>query len=251
MSSSGKTGGEVKVSVVIPAFNEEGLLAGTLSQVRAAMREFRGRGWDTELIVCDNNSTDRTAEVGRAGGAAVVFEPINQIGRARNTGAAAATGEWLVFVDADSQPSPELFREVGDQIASGVCLAGGCTVKLEGDYALANWGVRLWNGLSRARKLMAGSFIFCDATEFRGIGGFSLDRFAGEELDLSWRLKRRARQVGKRIVILHRHPLLTSARKVRLYSGWEHLRFLLRTIIGRGKTLRSREGCPTWYDGRR
>ena len=77
-----------------------------------------------ELIVCDNNSTDRTAAIAAAAGAIVVFEPINQISRARNTGAARATGDWLLFVDADSFPTRELFADVVAAISSGACMAG-------------------------------------------------------------------------------------------------------------------------------
>jgi glycosyltransferase involved in cell wall biosynthesis len=93
----------VRLSVVVPAFNEERLLAGSLAATRDAMRVFDEAGWATELIVCDNNSTDRTAEIAREAGAAVVFEP-NQIAWARNAGAARASGDWLLFVDADSYP---------------------------------------------------------------------------------------------------------------------------------------------------
>ena len=92
---------------MVPAFNEEQLIEASLRSIRAAMAAFDRAGWESELIVCDNNSTDRTADIARAMGATVVFEPINQISRARNAGAAAASGGWLVFVDADSQPSVE------------------------------------------------------------------------------------------------------------------------------------------------
>ena len=76
--------------------------------MKSAAGAFVRRGWGVELIVCDNNSTDRTAEIARNAGARVVFEPVNQIARARNRGAAAATGDWLIFVDADSHPSAGL-----------------------------------------------------------------------------------------------------------------------------------------------
>ena len=121
----------MKVSVVVPAFNEERLLAGSLAAIRAATRAFDDAGWACELIVCDNNSTDRTAEIARAAGARVVFEPVNQIARARNAGAARASGEWLVFVDADSYPSRELFAEVVAAIRGGRALGGGATVAFE------------------------------------------------------------------------------------------------------------------------
>src|SRR5882672_5288336 len=121
----------MKISVVVPAFNEEALLARSLASIRAAMAAFDAPGWSAELIVCDNNSTDRTAEVARAAGAQVVFEPINQISRARNSGAARAAGDWLVFVDADSHPDAALFADAAEQIAGGRCMAGGSTVVFE------------------------------------------------------------------------------------------------------------------------
>ena len=241
----------MKISLIIPAFNEERLLGETLRQVKSALTAFSRRGWGTEIIVCDNNSTDRTAELARAAGAVVVSEPVNQIARARNRGAAAATGDWLIFLDADSHPSSDLFAEVAEQIEAGRCLAGGCTVRLHGHYPVGNLITRLWNAISRAGRLLAGSFIFCDANAFRQIGGFSQELFAGEELDLSRRLKPLARAGNKRIVILHRHPLLTSARKLHLYTPREHIGFLIRAVLSRKRILSSREACHTWYDGRR
>ena len=150
----------VNISVIIPAFNEEKLLPATLRSINAARAAFTALGWSSEVVVCDNNSTDRTADFARAAGARVVFEPVNQISRARNTGAAAATGDWLIFVDADSQPSPELFAAVAAEIRKGGCLAGGSTVRLEGRYPLASLVVVGWNCLSRLRRWAAGSFIF-------------------------------------------------------------------------------------------
>jgi glycosyltransferase involved in cell wall biosynthesis len=240
----------VKISVIIPAFNEEKLLGASLAEIQAASRSFTSRGWDCELVVCDNNSTDRTAEIARAAGAQVVFEPVNQIARARNTGAAAATGNWLVFVDADTHPCPALFAEVADQIAAGRCLAGGVTIRLDEHHLIAGGITQLWNLTSRLQKLLAGSFIFVEAKSFRELGGFSLELFASEELELSQRLKALAKRLDRKIVILHRHPIRTSARKMRLYTWREHLKLLTRIAINR-RTLTKREDCILWYDGRR
>ena len=95
----------MKISIILPAFNEEKLVERSLQSIRCAATAFSRLGWEHEIIVCDNNSTDRTAELARKQSARVVFEPVNQISRARNAGAAAATGEWFLFVDADSFPS--------------------------------------------------------------------------------------------------------------------------------------------------
>ena len=241
----------MKISIVIPAFNEERLLAQTLAHVNSLRPVFTAAGWESELIVCDNNSTDRTVEIARAADATVVFEPVNQIARARNAGAAAASGEWLLFIDADSHPSAGLFGDVIGQIQSGRCLAGGSTVRLEAGYPVARLVTSLWNGISRWRRWLAGSFIFCDTAAFRKIGGFSHELFAGEELDLSRRLHTLAKENDRTIVILHQHPLYTSARKMRLYSTREHLWFVLRVAFRPNGAIRSREACNIWYDGRR
>ena len=235
----------MKLSVIVPAFNEERLLPATLVNLKEVVPP------PFELIVCDNNSTDRTGEVARAAGAQLVFEPVNQISRARNRGAAAATGDWLLFVDADSLPSRDLILETTEAIQSGLVLAGGATVEFETRDLFVRFWLALWNTASRLMRWAAGSYVFVEASAFREVGGFSEDLYAGEELDLFRRLKRLARRRGRRIAILHRHPLRTSDRKAHLYRWHEHLGFLLKTFATGGRTLRRREDCSVWYDGRR
>ena len=239
------------ISIVVPAFNEARGLPATLASIQRAAQAFAARGWRHELIVCDNNSTDGTGEVARAAGATVVFEPVNQISRARNTGAARATGDWLLFIDADSHPSPQLFADVVEAISGGRCLAGGATVTVESRELLARATVAMWNVISRSARLAAGSFIFCDAHVFRAAGGFSLELYATEELELFTRLKRLARKERRTIVILHAHPLMTSDRKARLYTKWEIAAGLLKTVLTLGRAVRKRDDCYMWYDGRR
>ena len=241
----------MKISIVIPAFNEALLLGATLESIRQAARAFEDAGWTSEIVVCDNNSTDTTPEIARAAGATVVFEPINQIARARNTGAAAATGDWLIFVDADSHPTAGLFADVANAIKSGSCLAGGTTLRLNERFFVADIITGVWNLSSRLGHWLAGAVIFVEAAAFREIGGFSTKLFAGEELELCQRLKALAKVSKRRIVVLHRNPLVTSARKMRLYTPKEHLRFLLRALFNHKRTLGSSEEAHLWYDGRR
>lgn len=243
--------GRMKLSVVVPAFNEEKLIVDSLRAIKRAMEAFAERGWETELIVCNNNSTDRTADLAAAEGVKVVFEPINQISRARNAGAAAATGDWLIFVDADSFPGRELFADTAIAIESGRYLAGGATVRLDEGPFGARCFAAGWSSLSRLMKWAAGSFIFCRADAFRAVGGFSTELFASEEIDLSIKLKRLARTEGKRLVILNKHPLITSGRKLKLYSRRDHLRLFIRALFRPFATVKNREACGFWYDGRR
>ena len=99
----------MKISIIIPAYNEENNLLVNLPKIK---NSFESNNFSNfEFIVCDNNSTDNTSKIANDFGAKVVFEPINQISRARNTGAKSASGDWLVFIDADSWPSKYLIQD--------------------------------------------------------------------------------------------------------------------------------------------
>ena len=242
----------VELSVIVPAFNEEKLLAASLQALKSAARAFTDAGLEWELIVCDNNSSDRTAEIARAHGAKVVFEAVNQIGRARNAGASAASGQWFLFIDADCRPSFELLNDVATLARRSDVLLAGATVALDEASLGARFVCGLWNTASRLRRLVAGSFILVRASAFREVGGFDLQFFAGEELDLALRLQKLVgRRDRQRTIILHGHPLVTSARKLKLYGKGEMIRFLLKSIFRPLKTTGSREDCAMWYDGRR
>jgi glycosyltransferase involved in cell wall biosynthesis len=181
----------------------------------------------------------------------VVFEPHNQISRARNKGASVAAGEWLLFVDADSTPSRELFADLKEAIDSGRVLGGGATVAADVDVLSVRAALACWNAMSRSLRWAAGAFVFCEAAALRAAGGFSEELYASEELELSGRLKRLARARGREFRILHRHPLQSSARKFHLYSWGELTRVVLRFLLHPRRMLRSAKECSPWYDGRR
>jgi len=243
----------MKISIIVPAFNEEVLLRESLQQMDAAAGGLRERGAAVEFVVCDNNSTDRTGEMAKDFGATVVREPINQIARARNRGASVATGNWFWFIDADSQPTPELFAAAAEALASKQVVAVGTTLHFENVDPLFRMAASLWKLWSVVFSHMAGSFIAVKADAFRGVGGFSHDFYAGEELDLSRRLSRWGKQQKprQRVRVLRGVPLRTSGRKARLYGFRENTLFLLRTLVTPFRTLKSREACFIWYDGRR
>ena len=131
------------LSIIIPAFNEERLIARCLQSISTSVAANYKPGFTSEIIVVDNNSTDDTPWLARQAGAQVVFEPINQIGRARNAGAAVAAGDWLLFVDADSILNPGLLAEILQLIEEGRCVGCGSTIHMEGLPWWADWGLKL------------------------------------------------------------------------------------------------------------
>jgi len=237
----------VLISIAIPAFNEAKYLPETISAARRASRVLDAAGWGSEIVVCDNNSTDTTAEVAKAHGALVVFEPFNQIAASRNAAGRAAKGEWLVFVDADTRVSPELFREMMRSIASGDCIGGGTPVKFDSGPWLACQTVHGWNTLAKLMGWAAGSFLFCRANAFRELGGFGTEMFAAEEVEYCVRLNHLARCLAKRMVML-RTPVISSGRKVRALFTIGNLAHGIEVIFTAGEALKNRANCEYWYD---
>lgn len=239
------------LSIVIPAWNEEKLLPATLAALHTATPPLTAAGLTHEVIVCDNNSTDRTAEIARAHGARVVHEPINQISRARNAGAAAATGDWLLFLDADSTPSAPLMAELAATLQDDTVLYGGCALVMDEARPGTRFFVSVWHWIAKKRHWAAGSFLFCRRAAFEEVGGFSTELYASEEIDLSKRLKKLAAAQRQQFRFFTAHPLVTSARKLKWRGAWWHAGFVVRTIFCLGKNLRRRDGCDLWYDGKR
>ncbi len=104
--------GKQKLSVVLPAYNEEKAIGATLDMINATLKKIKG--YDSEVVVCNNNSTDRTAEIAKAKGARVVFEPKKGYGNAYKKGLKSATGNIIITGDADTTYPfdyiPELIR---------------------------------------------------------------------------------------------------------------------------------------------
>jgi glycosyltransferase involved in cell wall biosynthesis len=239
------------LSIVIPAFNEERLIERCLQSISSSLAENLKPCFTSEIIVVDNNSTDNTANLARQAGAQVVFEPINQIGRARNTGATQATGDWLLFLDADSELNPGLLADILRLIEDGKSVGCGSTLRMHGLPWWANWTLKLWTGTSILFRWAAGALVVCRRDAFRDVGGFNQELYAADEITLSEQLKQWGRQRGLQFSILTKHPLVTSSRKVALYSGREIAGQMLRVLLHPHRTLQDKKELSIWYDGRR
>lgn len=235
----------IDYSIIIPAYNEEELLPRTLQSVQHAMAEQRQTG---EVIVVDNNSSDRTATIARQSGARVVSESINQISRARNAGGRAAAGRNLIFLDADTVLSPELLDKALRLLESGRCCGGG--VQVFGDTEVSPVAERLmalWNKMSLRFRLAAGCFVFCLREGFDGVGGFSEKVYASEEIWFSRRLGGWGRQRSMVFEIITQPGIVTSMRKTQWYTGWDILRMLVMLTLFPPAVYFQRL-CRHWYD---
>ncbi len=227
---------------MIPAHNEEGNLPATLASIAEAVAEL---ALPSEVIVADDASTDRTAQVAEEAGARVVSVDVRQIAAARNAGAAVARGEWLVFIDADTQVTPDVIRAAVEALESGA-VGGGAGLQF--DEPTPRWSkivlpFGLW--LARRIKMAAGCFLFASREEFRAVGGFDERYFAGEELILSRALAKK----GKFVIVKPR--VLTSGRKLRTHSPWQVLAPIIRIGVFGRFAVRDRSTLDLWYAPRR
>jgi glycosyltransferase involved in cell wall biosynthesis len=240
----------MKLSVIVPAYNESKRISACLAHLNTALRAMEGLSW--ELIVVDNKSTDSTPALARQAGATVVFEPVNQIAKARNAGGRAASGDWLLFVDADTHVSPETLREMLCSVGSGRVVGGGTILRYDRSPGLWRWFLWVSNHLViPLLRWTPGCFIFCRRDAFREVGGFDERLFAGEDVEFGKAMKRWGKKHRLQVAILRRHPPVTSMRKLELYGSREVFILIFRWLVLPRRTLMDKRHLHVFYDGRR
>ena len=213
-------------SIIIPAYNESKYLESTLTRLTKVFSDIELKQSDWEIIVCDNNSTDNTREIAKDNGAKVVFEPENQISKARNKGAEVAEGDWLIFVDADTYPHKELIKELLVVIDSNKYIGCGTTIEVIDGTLFNKLRLERMNPIYRLFKFSGGAFILCKKDAFIEINGFSSNLYVYEEIDFVIRLKKYGKKKNKKFTVLSNYPVLTSGRK-----GDYNLRSMLRLFV--------------------
>jgi rSAM/selenodomain-associated transferase 2 len=202
-------------SIVIPARNDAAALAHTLD----ALDGLQGRA-SVEIIVAAAGDPIGTT---RAAGERVRLLWPGRSTRAAlmNAGAAAAGGDVLFFLHADSVPPRDALARIADALGDPRVVGGA----FEHRFAERTWSLRAINLVNRARYRLTGNWygdqgIFVRADVFRALGGY---RELGlmEDLDFSQRLKRRGRSV------LIRMPVVTSGRRFLVRGPWRTFGFIV------------------------
>lgn len=200
-----------------------------------------------EIIVADNNSSDRTAEIASSYGASVVFEPHNQISRARNRGAESAQGKYLIFLDADTLITEELLKRTFDNFINHRCCGGGVTVTFDApqDMFITAF-TNCWNYVSAKRSLAAGSYVYVLKECFKAVGGFNEKVYASEEIWFSQKCARWGKKNDKVFKVINDIKIVTSGRKTKRFSTFRlyvlMILFMIFPFAVRFKSL-----CYIWY----
>lgn len=216
-----------RFSLVIPARNEEGYLPRLLDSVDEARRRYRGGVDGVEVIVADNVSTDRTAEIARQQGCRVVTVEKRLIAAVRNRGARAARGEVLAFLDADSRMHPETFDAIEGVLDKGRAIGGATGVKLERMSAGIAVTYVLLVPLVWLTRMDTG-VVFCRREDFETVGGYDETLSFAEDVRFLLDLRRLGRSRGQRLCRVTSVKATASTRKFDQYGDWHYLSGLCR-----------------------
>lgn len=233
VKSTRKVYSQPLISVIVPVFREEKILAKTLSAYTEKLRQ----KYHIELIISDGGSQDRTLEISREMADIVVEHNEDRrqtIAEGRNKGAERANGDILVFINGDTVPAnPEWFFEFisrldDDNSEFKNYPAFACAVNVDPSeklikdtvfYTLHNLYVRLLNkfGLGMGR----GECQIVRREIFQKVGGYNAELTAGEDFDLFRRIAKIGKiGFAKDIVVLESPRRFRKFGYLRIISSW-------------------------------
>jgi glycosyltransferase involved in cell wall biosynthesis len=220
----------VQVSVVIPCLNEE---AGIVHVVEQAWAGLASAGLVGEVIVVDNASEDRSAELARDAGATVVQEPRRGYGSAYLAGLAAAGGDYVVMADADGTYDLSLIGPLVERLRDGAGMVLGS--RFEGTI---HPGAMPWSNRYIGNPILTGmlNVLFGARVSDAHCGLRAIRREVIPQLELSATGMEFASEMvikaGKRHVRIDEipidyHPRIGESKLSRFSDAWRHVRFML------------------------
>ena len=197
------------ISVIIPAFNEEGTIRDCLNSVLDQTLD----GNSFEIIVVDNNSTDQTNLIVKNEYPKVrlVGETKQGVVFARITGVKKAQGNIITFIDADSIASRKWLKNIQTAFEDKRVVAVGADLNFQPKNYLVNTVEPVTNFVNRRMKYINGCNLSFRLSAYKKVGGFSVKTNGTEDFYISLKLKKE----GK-IIILEKGEVTTSSRRYRL-----------------------------------
>ena len=224
-----------QLSVVIPVLNESEHIEATIQQVQDAA----GKQANLDIIVVDGGSVDNTVERAKATNVRVIPAASGRANQ-MNAGASIATGEYLLFLHADTQLPAEFYAHIRQCLSAPNTVAGAFELSIQGTHPGLRWvecGVK-WR--SRLFYMPYGDqAIFLRTDTFREMGGFPRLPIM-EDFELIRNLKRRGN------VAIAPATVRTSGRR------WQRLGIIRTTLINQAIIIGYLSGIPTkqlaeWY----
>ena len=214
----------MKITIVIPAYNEEKYIGRTLESTKKLDKN----GWDVDVLVIDGDSTDNTADVAKSFGARIKHEPHKGIGFARQHGIKHAEGDIIAFTDADTiVPKNWLRQHVEILQKPGVVFSYGTYRVADGYFPYYHYvnyvqpHVLWWLHYVFGKPVAAGQNLAFWKEKALSVGGFDENIRVMEDTDLAIRM----RKAGK---VIFSPDLIVISSGRRSKEGWG---FFIRNAI--------------------
>ncbi|MFH0990054.1 MAG: glycosyltransferase [bacterium] len=236
----------MSISVIVPAYNEDGGISHTLECINIAKNYLRERdGPSVDILVVDNASTDRTGEAARGSNVRVIQEAVRGVANARNAGARTAQGDILVFIDADVVvPETTLWR-VFQVMSNPRCIGGAVNTHYQPTSTLVKRYLEAWRALGSLLRMSQGAVQFCRRESFLSLGGYDETFYMGEDVDFYWRLTRKARKQGFHVCLIDDIRVIPSSRRFDQWPLWRTLLWTNPIVVFLFR--RRREVWGGWY----
>ncbi len=238
------------ISLVIPAFNEEDFLPALLNTVDEARAQYSGDQDAIEVVVADNGSTDRTAEIAADRGCRVATVERRRIAAARNAGARIAQSDIVAFVDADSLIHPDTLNAIDRTLRDDVIIgATGIT--------MSRWSLGIGVSLALLYPVIYAigadsGVVFCRRSDWEEVGGYNERMTFAEDVDFFRRLWKLGRTRGQRFRRTTGARTVTSARKFDRHGDWHYVKAMALGLVwlATNQEALRKYAQMYWYDDR-
>lgn len=190
----------LKVSVIIPAYNEEKYIKGCLKALKEQSVDY------FETIVIDNGSTDKTVDIAASYDVLVQQKVVGNIAAMRNFGASYANGDILAFLDADCIPASTWIEQALGRFGDNRVGVTGCHCSIPKE---STWVERAWysskpSGKNRVNFIGTANF-FVRKAVFEELNGFDENLRTGEDYEFCSRVRAKGYEVisDDRIKVIH------------------------------------------------
>jgi glycosyltransferase involved in cell wall biosynthesis len=213
----------MKLSVVIPAHNEESYITSCFASIRRASN-FANK--EVEIVTVLNRCTDNTKKLALENGSKIIENESRNLSNIRNSGVKFANGDAIITIDADSQMSLRQVKEVYSKLESNNFIGGGTPVRFNRKSLGIKTTQLFLDVLVHLTGLPCGSFWFRKDT-FQNIGGFNEKLNFGEDMDFAKRLLSHGKKCDRKYGCLAKSFITTSSRKFDRFGDWHFFKLIL------------------------
>ncbi len=222
------------ISIVIPAYNEENFIGATLDSIENSIRflhQQKNIPW--EVVVVNNQSTDRTEEISVAKGARVLNFSKRNISAVRNHGIREASYDLIITIDADCKLDQAAIAKIVEYFSNEKNIGASLNLKLQSESFYKRTIASILQFIVFNISGIKGAVFAFKKHEALSFGGFPEDKLIAEDSAFAFLFRRRAKEQGKKFGFIRSAEVSTIDRKdMSLFQVFGLSIVLLKALFG-------------------